>query len=65
MSGNITAQERMLLKLLADGHTLAEAAEAMDRAWSTERNALIFIRKKMNVKTTWHAIAIAVRKGWA
>jgi DNA-binding CsgD family transcriptional regulator len=62
----ITARERDVLELVADGHSTAEIARAL---WITEDTVRTHVKRtlaRLGARTRAHAVAIAFREGlWA
>jgi DNA-binding CsgD family transcriptional regulator len=62
----ITARERQVLALVADGHSTAEIARAL---WITEDTVRTHVKRMMvrlEARTRAHLVAIAFREGlWA
>lgn len=61
--GELSTHEKIALTLLAQGHTIATAAKARDRAYSTIRIQVNSAMKKLDAKTATEAVAIAIREG--
>jgi DNA-binding NarL/FixJ family response regulator len=59
----LTADERRLLDLLADGHTLGQAAADLNLSRRTADRRLASARKKLHAATTAEAIVRHARRG--
>ena len=59
----LTARERQILKLFAEGRSYAEIGEVRGNRPLTIRNAIYIIRDKLGVKTRQEMVVWAVRNG--
>ncbi|GLY21664.1 LuxR C-terminal-related transcriptional regulator [Micromonospora sp. NBRC 101691] len=59
----ITATDRQLLTLLADGLTQQQIAHRLGRGGSAVNMRMLRIREHLGAATTAHAVAIAYRTG--
>ena len=62
---SLTAREIDLLRLLGEGCTLAEMAEAIGVSYKTVANALSLLKSRLGVSTTSELIRIAIKGGYA
>jgi DNA-binding NarL/FixJ family response regulator len=60
---NLSAQERRVLALVAEGQTNKEIAEKMDLRENTVKNYLVSVFEKLHVKRRSQAAAIFVQQG--
>jgi DNA-binding NarL/FixJ family response regulator len=60
---DLSADERGLLKLLAEGRTLGEAAKALHLSRRTADRRLVSAREKLGAASTAEAIAAVMRAG--
>ena len=57
----LTENERSLIKLIADGYTHKEIADATGKASQTVKNTMTVIRAKLDARNSTHAVAIYLR----
>ena len=60
----LTRQEHNLLVQLAEGSTRTQVAKAWDISVSRVNLLMREVEKKLDARTTEHAVAIAIRSGW-
>jgi len=60
----LSSYEMALLKMVAEGSSPAEMAEAMATTRSAVLRQLSLIRLKLNVSTDVQAVALATERGW-
>jgi len=60
----LSGYEMALLKMVAEGSSPAEMAEAMATTRSAVLRQLSLIRLKLNVSTDVQAVALATERGW-
>lgn len=60
----LTPREIQLLQAVADGHTIAGAAEELGIAHSTARTHMQRVMAKIGVHSQAEAVADAFRAGW-
>jgi DNA-binding CsgD family transcriptional regulator len=58
----LSATELRVLQLAAEGMTLAETAEELEKSPNTINNQRDTIRKKLDANNLTHAVAIALRE---
>ena len=63
MTGNLTAREAEVLRLVADGHDTADVAEKLGFSESTVKGIMAKIMTRIDARNRCHAVAIAVRNG--
>lgn len=61
--GGLTARERDVLRLLADGHDTREIATDLCYSERTVKNVVHDVLMKLNCRTRAHAVALATREG--
>lgn len=59
----LSARERDILRLLADGHSTDQIADALAYSESTVKNVLHNLMRRHGLKTRAHAVAYALRAG--
>jgi DNA-binding NarL/FixJ family response regulator len=59
----LTPRETQVLQLLANGDSVASAADALGISFETCRTHVKNAMRKLNVRTIAHAIALALRRG--
>jgi len=60
----LTERQLQILRLLRDGLSYEEAGKALGLSPQTIRNHTVAIRRKLKVRNTAGAIALALREGW-
>jgi len=60
----LTERQLQILRLLRDGLSYEEAGKALGLSRQTIKNHTVAIRRKLKVRNTAGAIALALREGW-
>ncbi|MGK5681641.1 response regulator transcription factor [Actinoplanes sp. URMC 104] len=63
MTGCLTARQRQVLMLVADGRNLAEAAVELRLTHDAVRSHMAAILARLDARTQAHAVALALRAG--
>ena len=59
-----TPRQRQILQLMANGKTQREIAIEFGIAYNSVKNTMRYFRERIGAKSSFHAVAIAMRKGW-
>jgi DNA-binding NarL/FixJ family response regulator len=59
----LTARERAVLRMIADGRATGEISEQLGCSEGTVKNVLYALMSRLNLKTRMHAVAYAIRTG--
>lgn len=60
----LTQHELELLEAVANGSTIRQASALLGPAAETLKKRMMILRRKMAARTSEHAVALAVARGW-
>ena len=59
-----TRRQTLILQKMSNGKTQREIALELGIVHQTVKNHLVELRRRINAKSSAHAVAIAIRQGW-
>jgi len=60
----LTGDERILMRMLADGLTTEDIASALSASRTTAQARIADVMRKLNADTRAQAVGVAIRDGW-